>query len=476
MSRFSLPLEATPVASLFVDANGLILEATPAASRLIGAVDAQSIAQVAPTVMWTACFAAAATGEIVEEASIRARDGERAARLSITRHEIGGVDVACVIITERPEVPDPGLQRLESLGLVAGGIAHDFNNLLVGVLAEASAAREEVSLSESMREALRRIEAAARRMSQLTRQLLAFAGRAQFVTVPIGADDLLGESRDSLGQLTRPGVSFAITPGAPGAVIEADSHLLRQVFANLVANASDAATSKVSVTTRLISRDTAPYWQLEISDDGEGIDVSVLPRIFEPFFSTKSGHHGLGLSAVHGIVRRLGGDVEVDTHGSSHPQHGARFRVRLPIVVGAAPTAPTRHTSEPISPLKRPDLQGVRALVADDEPSVRATVRRLLERRGATVVVAADGSEAEARLHDEQFQLVISDVEMPGKNGFEVLAIARGTQRGARIVLMSGYTEKLRGSGSEDEADAFLEKPFTAKGLDAIVNEVLKGR
>jgi CheY-like chemotaxis protein len=150
--------------------------------------------------------------------------------------------------------------------------------------------------------------------------------------------------------------------------------------------------------------------------------------------------------------------------------------VRLPIAVGAAAAPASRNSSEAISPLTRPDLQGIRALVADDEPSVRATVRRLLERRGATVVVAADGSEAEARLRDEQFQLVITDVEMPGLNGFEVLALARSMQPGIRIVVMSGYTEKLRGSGSEEEPDAFLEKPFTAKGLDTAVNEVLKGR
>ena len=121
-------------------------------------------------------------------------------------------------------------------------------------------------------------------------------------------------------------------------------------------------------------------------------------------------------------------------------------------------------------------LSGVRALVADDEPSVRATVRRLLERRGATVTLASDGTEAEARLRAEPFDLVVTDVAMPGADGYEVLARVRELQPSARVVLMSGYTEKLRGTGSEHEPDAFLEKPFTAKAMDTTVDEVLKGR
>jgi two-component system nitrogen regulation response regulator GlnG len=120
-------------------------------------------------------------------------------------------------------------------------------------------------------------------------------------------------------------------------------------------------------------------------------------------------------------------------------------------------------------------LAGLRVLVADDEPSVRATVRRLLERRGATVVVAADGQVAEARLRDERFDLVVVDVVMPGHNGYDVLAVARATQPRLPVILMSGYAERTRGEGGEDEPDAFIEKPFTAKVLDAAIDEVLHG-
>ncbi|MCW5809201.1 MAG: PAS domain-containing protein, partial [Deltaproteobacteria bacterium] len=230
--------------------------------------------------------------------------------------------------------------RLESLGLVAGGIAHDFNNLLVGVLAEASAAREDRGIGESTLEALRRIEAAARRMAQLTRQLLAYAGRGQVVTSQVNADEHVLDLREQLDRLAadatrREGrgrrVALAVAPSAGQSVVDADANLLRQVVLNLVANAADAGSQRVDVATRVISRDGAAWWQLEVSDDGPGIDAQTLLRIFEPFFSTKPAHHGLGLSAVHGIVRRLGGDVDVD----SKPGLGARFRVQLPIIAGA---------------------------------------------------------------------------------------------------------------------------------------------
>jgi two-component system, cell cycle sensor histidine kinase and response regulator CckA len=386
--------------------------------------------------------------------------------------QVVAIEVAtqsCVDGAPRPhDSPDEQAatkQRLESLGLVAGGIAHDFNNLLVGVLAEASAAREDRNLGESTREALRRIEAAASRMSQLTRQLLAYAGRGRFVTTQLDPDAMLAELAESLGRVVQAPATIEVAPGAGTVVVEADPNLLRQVVINLVSNASDASGKRVQVASRILSRENAPWWQLEVNDDGVGIDAKTLTRIFDPFFTTKKDRHGLGLSAVHGIVRRLGGDIEVD----SRPGQGARFRVRLPIVPGADP--PPRARNEPT--MQGPRLSGLRILVADDEPSVRATVRRLLERRGATVVVAADGLEAEARLRDERFDLMICDVVMPGHGGYDVLAFARATLPKLPVILMSGYTGRVRGEGAEEEPDAFIEKPFTAKVLDLAINEVL---
>ena len=483
--------DSIPIAVLLLELDGRIVAANLAAARMAGLPAEQivglTIAQLSPRVgeRWELLLEQArTTGEAVDETRYDPPTGAPRSLqfvLSIvTCNDRPIVQGFAIDITARKAAEDAARacadaekqtaadQRLESLGLVAGGIAHDFNNLLVGVLAEASAAREDPDLAEATREALRRIEAAARRMAQLTHQLLAYAGRGQFVTVPVRADDLVFELREQFARLVPASTWLELEPSAGNAVVEADAELLRQVVLDLVANAADAGGQLVAVHTRVISRDGAPWWQLEITDAGAGIDSATLPRIFEPFFTTKAGHHGLGLSAVHGVVRRLNGDIDVD----SRPGKGARFRVHLPIVPMAEPVR--RLAAEGTAPLPR--LIGVRVLVADDEPSVRATVRRLLERRGATVVVVSDGIEAAAQLRDEQFDLVVSDVSMPGSSGYDVLAVARVTQRGVRVVLMSGYTERLRGQGSEDEPDAFLEKPFTAKALDAAIDEVLKGR
>jgi len=354
--------------------------------------------------------------------------------------------------------------RLEALGLVAGGIAHDFNNQLVSVLAEASVAREHSALPEESLEALRRIEAAAHRMAQLTRQLLAYAGRGRFVTELIDPDELVQQTHEQLRQIVRADVSLQVVTAAGRIALEADRGLLRQVIHNLVANASEAlgdAGGTIAIATALDDK----KWVLEITDTGTGMDAHTTARIFDPFFTTKRDRHGLGLSAVHGIVRRLGGEIGVDTKVG----RGTVFRVRLPVVQGAEPERKRATSKQP--PLRT--LRDIRVLVADDEPGVLATVKRLLERRGAQVVVAADGAQAKARLSQGVYQIVLFDVMMPEVTGYELLPLARELQATAKVMLMSGYTEHTRRSGDGDEPDSFLEKPFTAKQLDAAIDEVL---
>ncbi len=353
-------------------------------------------------------------------------------------------------------------ERLESLGLVAGGVAHEFNNQLVSVVSEASMLREDESVSHEPREAIGRIEAAARRMTLLTKQLLAFAGRGRFVTALLDPDALLADTRHRLTRMVPPTVVLQVQTGAPDIAIEADRGLLRQVILDLVENSVDAVrgAGTVALSTTIVDGG----WELSIRDDGVGMDATTLNRMFDPFFSTKADHRGLGLSAVLGIVRRLGGDITA----TSQPARGTEIVVRLPIVPGVQ--APRRRSTSEQPPMEK--LTGLKILVADDEPSVRQTIQRFLIRRSAVPVVACDGGEAEQLLRSQHFDLVLLDVMMPKKTGYELVPIVRETQPGTPVVLMSGYSEQ---PSVTESPDAFIEKPFNVAMLEGTIQAAMRG-
>ena len=470
-----------PIPCAVVELDGTIVAVNPAGELLAGRTGADLVGrmawEIAPGVeyIWHDILRTARERGLYHAAiTIATPQASRQIQYVLGLREAAGTTYALMFGLG---LPDDGAlhdgdraseHRLEALGLVAGGIAHDFNNQLVSVLAEASAAREDDTLSEGSREALRRIEAAAHRMAQLTRQLLAYAGRGRFVTELIDPDDLVQHTRQQLTDIVRPDATLVITCNAGSVGIEADRALLRQVLANLVANASDAL-GEAGGRIELASRTDAGSWIVSVADTGSGMDALTAARIFDPFFTTRRGRHGLGLSAVQGIVRRLGGTISVD----SAIGQGTTFSVRLPLVTGSQPQR-GRPTSRQV-PLA--SLDGVRILVADDETSVLATVKRLLERRGAIVVIAADGAQARAQLANGKYQLLLFDVMMPELTGYQLLPFARELQPDARVMLMSGYTEHTRASGAAAaEPDAFLEKPFTAKVLDRAIEQLLGPR
>ena len=474
-----------PVPALILEIDGFVIAANAAAARMFGKPVQEIVDQplgslmVADSELNRLLDSSRNRGEVVHELHFETPEGRRTVECVMSAIEANGRPVFqlfAIDITVRKQAAararadavaeSSAKQRVESLGIIAGGVAHDFNNLLVGVLAESSAARDDASLTDGTRDALRRIEASAQRMAHLTRQMLAYAGRGRFLMQRIAPDELLVESTEVLVKLVKSGVTVSIATGAQRSVIEADPSLLRQVLANLVLNASDASSTRITLSSRAVMIGSDSWWQLEVVDDGVGMSPATLGRIFEPFFSTMPERHGLGLSAAQGIVKRFGGGIEVD----SKPGEGARFIVRLPVVAGSI--SHRRSTTHP--PPMAAKLAGLRVLVADDEPSVRATVKRLLERRGATVVLAVDGLDAEEKLRAQTFGLVISDVVMPGRGGYDVLATARALDARCPIILMSGYTNRVRGEGGEEEPDQFLEKPFTVRVLDEAIDDVMQ--
>jgi nitrogen-specific signal transduction histidine kinase len=376
-------------------------------------------------------------------------------------------------------------QRLESLGVLAGGIAHDFNNLLVGILGNTSLALAQLPEESPLRETLERVERAAQRTAELTRQMLAYSGKGRYV---VEAVDLVGVVKE-MTELIETTISkkaelrFAFHEDTPA--VEADVTQLRQVVLNLITNASDALADEsgtITIATGAVDADrdyldqfeladglpAGRYAFLEISDTGFGMDEEIRGKIFDPFFTTKFTGRGLGLAAALGIVRGHGGAIKVYSEVGA----GSSFKLLLPVAETHAAT-----------PGADAELDGWRGsgtvLVTDDEASVREVVESMLTGLGFDVVHAANGRQALEIFSEREHELslVILDLMMPGLDGDEVLAELERLGTSVPIILSSGYnaqevSQRFVGRG----VAAFLQKPYRYPELATAVRSAIARR
>jgi two-component system, cell cycle sensor histidine kinase and response regulator CckA len=378
-------------------------------------------------------------------------------------------------------------QKLESIGVLAGGIAHDFNNLLTGIMGNAGLASRAVRAgrTEQADKLLADVLAASRRAADLTRQLLAYAGKGKFVIVPVDLCKLVSEVSTLIRASISKKITLVIDVPEECPVVEADRVQIQQLVMNLVINGGEAigddpGTLTVRVRTEhLIERreqlrsqgfPIAPgdYVRIDVSDTGSGMDSETRGRIFEPFFTTKFLGRGLGLSAALGIVRGHRGAIGV----RSAPGSGTTFTVLLPVRRDLQ--RPVRTSGKVGIPR---DLQGVGTiLVADDEDPVRSLAATVLEDAGYTVELARDGAEAVQRLREQgdRIRLILLDLTMPVLGGAEAASELRRIHPGIPIVVMSGYgdMEVMRRFGDVG-VDDFLAKPFTPEQLAGKVRDVL---
>jgi len=371
------------------------------------------------------------------------------------------------------------VQRLEAVGRLAGGIAHDFNNLLTIILGAAELLTEELPRNGVAWRQAAETQAAATRAAALTSQLLAFSRRQLLRPTRVDLGAMIREMMPTLQRLVGDHIAVSMSREDTLPAVRVDQHQFGQVIVNLVANARDAMPSggTLTIETRRVHLDAAyaarhvgvtpgPYVMLAVSDTGMGMDTATQKRIFEPFFTTKEMGKGvgLGLSTVYGIVKQSGGNVWV----YSESGRGTTFKVYVP----EAPAAGGQGAVAGREQLVRGEGQ---LLLVEDEPGVRAIARQILQRCGYQVTVASDGLDALAQCEREprQFDLVITDVVMPGMSGSELVSRLRAQRPDLRVLYTSGYTEDAVIHHGVAAGAHFIAKPFTPSALARKVHQVL---
>ena len=407
------------------------------------------------------------TQDAADEALLRALVGQAAVAIQNARlyedaraHEIEATRTLKEL--RRTQEQLVRMEKLRALGEMASGVAHDFNNVLAVILGRVQLLQRKLE-DPTYRRWLGIVEQAALEGAQTVRRIQEFT-RVQRDR-PTESVDLNEVVRDAV-ELTR--AQWRDEPAARniairlavdlGPIPPVDGHPpeLREVVTNLIQNAVEALQrgGDIHVETRL--RDGRV--ELGIADNGVGMTDSVRRRIFEPFFSTKGPKGpGLGLAMVYGIVSRHGGEIVVDSAEGA----GSTFTVRLP--VGSA--APARKP-----PGSRVGGDAVRVLVIDDEPFVRETLGEILRQQHHSVVVADDGAAGLARFHEGAFDLVMTDLAMPGLSGWQVAQAVKATRPNVPVVLVTGWAVEAEGDELQGRGvDRVLTKPFRFEDVQKVV-------
>jgi two-component system, cell cycle sensor histidine kinase and response regulator CckA len=393
-----------------------------------------------------------------------------------------GVGIA-LDVTERHalEAQYQQAQKMEAVGRLAGGVAHDFNNLLTAILGYSELVLDGVNPSDPLYADLVEIHKAGTSAAALTGQLLTFSRKQIIQPALLDLNVVVGAMQGMLARLIGEDVAIVVRLSPAPAAVMADRGQVEQIIMNLAVNARDAMprggtltieTADVDLDDRYTAShfNVAPgiYVVLAVSDTGTGMSEEVQAHLFEPFFTTKEVGKGtgLGLATVHGIVARSGGSVGI----YSEVGKGTSVKVYLPRAGGALPV-----TTAPVA-AARPAAGAHTVLVVDDAPGVRRLARRLLQRQGYQVLLAADATEALRLCRGHaSIDLLLTDVVMPGASGPDLTNDLVATRPGMKFIYMSGYTEEaIVHHGVLKPGIAFLHKPFTSEALSRKVREVLE--
>ena len=375
-------------------------------------------------------------------------------------------------------------QKMEAIGRLSGGIAHDFNNHLGVIIGYSRVLKKALSADPALCDHALEIEKAGQRAASLTKQLLAFSRQQVLSPAVLNVNTLCSDMETMLPRLLGEDIQVSLALDPDLGFVKADQSQLEQVIMNLAVNARDAMPGggNLKISTANVEFDlpylrahpgsrAGSYVLLAVTDTGSGMDAVTLQHIFEPFYTTKEQGKGtgLGLATVYGIVKQSSGYIWVD----SRPGKGSCFEIYLP-----------RHVGEPDSDVKKPDweekLRGSESiLLVEDSQPLRRLAQSFLNAAGFRVQSAECGDEALKLAGREAtpFDLLLTDVVMPGMNGRVLWEQLSPRQPGMKVLYMSGYTDSfIAGHGVLEPGTHLLHKPFTEEVLISKVREVLDGR
>ena len=441
------------------------------------------------------------------------------------RENIKGAILFCLDTTEQKnlETQFAQAQKMQAMGQLAGGIAHDFNNLLTAMIGFSDLLLQRHPKSDPSHSDIIQIKQNANCAAELVRQLLQFSRKQPLKPELNSITDILLTYTPLLKKAVGEQIELTFKHADNLNPIKVDKVQLLQVVLNLCVNAKDAMNKKgnLTISTQMETLlepyhfgaetiEAGSFVRMDVTDTGCGIPLENLSRIFEPFFSTKQNivgsGTGLGLATVYGIVRQMEGFIKVNstinvgttfsiylpahsakelpqTNTSNHPQtindkKGDAILTPTPlkksendkIILGLSLSATDTYTKTP------KNIENIRILLVDDENSVRTFAQRALRKKGYTVVSANSAENALETLKiDKEFDLLITDMVMPGLNGIELSKLVQEQLPDIKIILASGYSEDiLKGEFADIENMSFIPKPFSLSDLTQKVYEVLE--
>ncbi|MDZ7862008.1 ATP-binding protein [Acidovorax sp.] len=381
--------------------------------------------------------------------------------------------------------------KMQAVGTMAGGIAHDFNNILSAILGNVELAKADSAPGSPALESLCEIDKAGRRARDLVRQILTFSRNEPPQRTAVPLVEVVHDTERLLRVTLPPAIELHMQLQLDLPPVLADATQVEQALLNLCTNAIHAigsARGSIHVEAATVQPDQrlserlglaeGHYVALAVRDSGPGIEAATLQRIFEPFFTTKPVGQGtgLGLAVVHGVMRTHEGAVDV----SSIPGHGSRFTLYFPVAPDSAepapalvpPPAPAPQATAPI------DQRKPHVMYVDDDQALVFLVQRLLRRRGYEVSGYTDPHEASAALRadPQRYDLLVTDYNMPGFVGTDLVREARQIRPDLPVALASGYvTTEIEQAAMAEGASALIHKPNDVEELVATVHRLIHG-